>query len=250
MPTSGDGIGLLPGSVDRVRFTRPTGCRTRVAVLGEKVDPRLPGGGMQPEAMDEDNGGTDFGHGGIPSTNEIGVGRKLAALGAFRASVNRLILRARQARQSPVRRCAVNRRTHPGLTGYYGRWPWEKCERWSPTSAAVPSNCAWRLCLARSPDPGEVLVEVHAAAITFAELGWPESWTHRPMIPSHEMSGVVAACGEGVTGLADGDQVFGSDPLRSAGSGRRVRDAHPLTTWPAGRARFPMSSRRRCRSPA
>src|SRR5664279_2214879 len=29
------------------------------------------------------------------------------------------------------------------------------------------------------------------------------------MIPSHEMSGVVAACGEGVTDLADGDQVFG-----------------------------------------
>ena len=51
------------------------------------------------------------------------------------------------------------------------------------------------------PGPGEVLVEVHAAAITFAELGWQESWTHRPMIPSHEMSGVVAACGAGVQDL-------------------------------------------------
>ena len=59
------------------------------------------------------------------------------------------------------------------------------------------------------PGPGEVLVRVHAAAITFAELGWPESWTHRPMIPSHEMSGVVAGCGPGVTGLVGGDQVFG-----------------------------------------
>ena len=59
------------------------------------------------------------------------------------------------------------------------------------------------------PGPGEVLVEVHAAAITFAELGWAESWTHRPMIPSHEVSGVVVACGSGVTELADGDQVFG-----------------------------------------
>ena len=29
------------------------------------------------------------------------------------------------------------------------------------------------------------------------------------MIPSHEMSGVVVACGSGVTDLADGDQVFG-----------------------------------------
>jgi len=59
------------------------------------------------------------------------------------------------------------------------------------------------------PAPGEVLVEVHAAAITFAELGWPASWTHRPMIPSHEMSGVVVARGAGVTTLAEGDQVFG-----------------------------------------
>src|SRR6476620_7311894 len=49
------------------------------------------------------------------------------------------------------------------------------------------------------PGLGEVLVEVHAAAITFAELSWPESWTHRPMIPSHDLSGVVASCGPGVT---------------------------------------------------
>ena len=59
------------------------------------------------------------------------------------------------------------------------------------------------------PGPVEVLVEVHAAAITFAELGWPESWTHRPMIPSHEMSGVVTASGSDVTDLAPGDEVFG-----------------------------------------
>src|SRR3954452_2754714 len=59
------------------------------------------------------------------------------------------------------------------------------------------------------PGPGEVLVEVHAAAITFAELGWPESWTHQPMIPSHEVSGVVATCGPGVTDWVEGDQVFG-----------------------------------------
>ncbi len=59
------------------------------------------------------------------------------------------------------------------------------------------------------PGPGEVLVEVHAAAITFTELGWPQSWTHRPMIPSHEMSGVIVACGEGVAEWANGDEVFG-----------------------------------------
>ncbi|WP_041262037.1 NADP-dependent oxidoreductase [Pseudofrankia inefficax] len=65
------------------------------------------------------------------------------------------------------------------------------------------------------PGPGEVLVAVHAAAITFAELTWEQSWTTRngadrtPMIPSHEVSGVVAAVGAGVDGMAVGDEVFG-----------------------------------------
>jgi len=63
--------------------------------------------------------------------------------------------------------------------------------------------------------PGEVLIAVHAAAITFAELSWDESWTTRdgadrtPMIPSHEVSGTVAALGDGVTDFAVGDEVFG-----------------------------------------
>jgi len=63
--------------------------------------------------------------------------------------------------------------------------------------------------------PGEVLIAVHAAAITFDELTWDESWTTRdgadrtPMIPSHEVSGTVAALGDGVTDFAVGDEVFG-----------------------------------------
>ena len=32
------------------------------------------------------------------------------------------------------------------------------------------------------PAPGEVLVAVHAAAITFDELTWEETWTHVPVI--------------------------------------------------------------------
>jgi NADPH:quinone reductase-like Zn-dependent oxidoreductase len=65
------------------------------------------------------------------------------------------------------------------------------------------------------PGPGEALVAVHAAAITFAELGWELSWTTRdgadrtPVIPAHEVSGVVAALGPGVADLATGDEVFG-----------------------------------------
>ena len=62
--------------------------------------------------------------------------------------------------------------------------------------------------------PGEALLAVHAAGITFDELTWDLSWTTRggadrtPMIPSHEVSGTVATAGPGVTGLAPGDEVY------------------------------------------
>lgn len=64
------------------------------------------------------------------------------------------------------------------------------------------------------PDGGEVLVAVHAAAITFDELTWPETWTRNgidrtPIIPSHEVSGTVASVGRGVTEFAVGDEVYG-----------------------------------------
>jgi NADPH:quinone reductase-like Zn-dependent oxidoreductase len=59
---------------------------------------------------------------------------------------------------------------------------------------------------------GEVLVAVHAAAITFDELTWAETWarvSQRPVIPSHEVSGVVVDIGSGVTTLKIGDEVYG-----------------------------------------
>ena len=65
------------------------------------------------------------------------------------------------------------------------------------------------------PGPGEALVAVHAAAITFAELTWDESWTTRdgrdrtPVIPSHEVSGTVAALGPGADGVTIGEEVYG-----------------------------------------
>jgi NADPH:quinone reductase-like Zn-dependent oxidoreductase len=65
------------------------------------------------------------------------------------------------------------------------------------------------------PADAEVLVEVHAAAITLTELTWDLSWQTRggadrtPVIPSHEVSGVVAGTGAAVTGLAAGDEVYG-----------------------------------------
>jgi NADPH:quinone reductase-like Zn-dependent oxidoreductase len=58
-----------------------------------------------------------------------------------------------------------------------------------------------------APGPGEALVRVRAAALTRDELEWPVD--RLPAIPSHELSGVVAAVGPGVEGVAIGDEVFG-----------------------------------------
>jgi NADPH:quinone reductase-like Zn-dependent oxidoreductase len=78
-----------------------------------------------------------------------------------------------------------------------------------------PERLVYEQAPAPSAGPGEVLIAVHAAAITFAELTWDLEWTTRdgkdrtPVIPSHEMSGVVAGLGGGVADLAVGDEVVG-----------------------------------------
>lgn len=64
------------------------------------------------------------------------------------------------------------------------------------------------------PAAGEVLVAVHAAAITFDELTWEETWTRdgadrTPTIVSHEVSGVVAEIAPDVEDLRPGDEVYG-----------------------------------------
>ncbi|OBC02308.1 NADP-dependent oxidoreductase [Mycobacterium sp. 852002-40037_SCH5390672] len=75
-----------------------------------------------------------------------------------------------------------------------------------------------QLVLERAPRPvpgsGEVLVAVHAAGITFDELTWDETWTldgasRVPVIPSHEVSGVVEAVAADVTDFAPGAEVYG-----------------------------------------
>ena len=61
-----------------------------------------------------------------------------------------------------------------------------------------------------APAEGEVLVAVHSAAITFDELTWEETWSHgAPVIPSHEVSGVVHEVGDGVTDLAQATRCSG-----------------------------------------
>jgi NADPH:quinone reductase-like Zn-dependent oxidoreductase len=57
-----------------------------------------------------------------------------------------------------------------------------------------------------APGPGEVLVRVHAAAITRDELDWPAE--RLPAIPSYELSGLVAAVAPDVETPAVGDAVY------------------------------------------
>jgi NADPH:quinone reductase-like Zn-dependent oxidoreductase len=66
------------------------------------------------------------------------------------------------------------------------------------------------------PGKGEVLVRVHAAAVTPSEFAWDPTWVLQtgeprpfPIIMGHEFSGEVRACGAGVTDFAEGDTVFG-----------------------------------------
>jgi NADPH:quinone reductase-like Zn-dependent oxidoreductase len=55
-----------------------------------------------------------------------------------------------------------------------------------------------------SPRPGEVLVRVHAAAITRGELEWPVD--RLPAIPSYELSGVLVDSGDEVHALTPFDR--------------------------------------------
>ena len=73
------------------------------------------------------------------------------------------------------------------------------------------------------PGPDEISVAVRAAAITLAELTWPETWEaggvdRTPVIPSHEFAGVVSDIGPGVTDLAVGESVFGIAPFDRDGA--------------------------------
>jgi NADPH:quinone reductase-like Zn-dependent oxidoreductase len=74
------------------------------------------------------------------------------------------------------------------------------------------------------PKSGELLIRVHAAGITPTELLWyPTTHTksgekRTGAIPGHEFSGVVAALGEGVTGVTVGDEIFGMNDWFAEGA--------------------------------
>lgn len=58
------------------------------------------------------------------------------------------------------------------------------------------------------PRPGQVLVQIHAAAITRDELEWPTD--RLPAIPSYELSGILT---EDADGLPAGAEVFALTPF-------------------------------------
>jgi NADPH:quinone reductase-like Zn-dependent oxidoreductase len=88
---------------------------------------------------------------------------------------------------------------------------------------------------------GDVLVRVCAASFTPDELVWPSTWVDRlgrdryPVVPGHEVSGVVEALGSGTTGFAVGDAVYGlTDWYRSGTAAEYVSvEARNLALKPA-----------------
>ena len=79
-----------------------------------------------------------------------------------------------------------------------------------------PERLAYEDAPVPRPDPGEVLIRVHAAAVTPTELGWVPTWTTRagtprafPVIPGHEFSGEVHETAPDVHDVARGAAVYG-----------------------------------------
>jgi NADPH:quinone reductase-like Zn-dependent oxidoreductase len=97
---------------------------------------------------------------------------------------------------------------------------------------------------APSPRPDDVLVRVHAAAITRDELEWPVD--RLPAIPSYELSGVVVDSGEEVYALTPFDRdgvaaeyavvpapVLTPKPARLSHVGAAALPMGGLTAWQA-----------------
>ena len=83
-------------------------------------------------------------------------------------------------------------------------------------TANGPAGLVYEQIETPQPKDGEVLVRVHAAAITRDVLNWPVE--RLPAIPSYEFSGVVAANGSNVEGNAIGEEVYGLSSFKRDGA--------------------------------
>jgi NADPH:quinone reductase len=92
-----------------------------------------------------------------------------------------------------------------------------------------------------APGPGEVLIEVHAAAANFADVlliaNAYQVSLELPFVPGSELAGQVLAVGAGVPGLVpdlkEGDRVFGT-AFHGAFAERAVLPAEQVTRMPDG----------------
>src|SRR5512145_1153571 len=93
------------------------------------------------------------------------------------------------------------------------------------------------LALREAPEPalrpGTLLVDVKAAGCNFFDVlmcrGTYQVKPPFPFVPGAEVAGVVAAVGEGVTGFAAGDRVFGSSGLVSFAEGAALPIVYPTS---------------------
>lgn len=78
-----------------------------------------------------------------------------------------------------------------------------------------PAGLVYEEAPVPTPGTGDVVLRVIAASLTPTELTWPSTWVDRrgadrcPVVPCHEVSGVVVARGYGAARFELGEEVFG-----------------------------------------
>ncbi len=111
------------------------------------------------------------------------------------------------------------------------------------TASGGPETLVYEDAPQPQPQAGEVLVRVHAAAITPTEFAWDPTWRTPtgaarpfPRILGHEFSGVLAAIGPGVTDFAPGEAVFGLNDWFNDGAQAEYCLARPEALAPKPRS--------------
>jgi NADPH2:quinone reductase len=110
---------------------------------------------------------------------------------------------------------------------------------WQVSELGDPSDVlTWTEIPDPTPDPGQVLVRVHAVACNFPDIlvcqGKYQEKPPLPFTPGLEIAGEVVAAGEGAV-AAVGDRVLGTPPMGRGGYAElAVLDADSTLPWPDG----------------
>ncbi|MGE5204634.1 MAG: NADP-dependent oxidoreductase [Chlamydiota bacterium] len=89
---------------------------------------------------------------------------------------------------------------------------------------------------------GDAMVRVFASGITLAELGWDATYeteegaSRLPVIPGHELSGIVEEVGPGVPLLRVGEAVYGLDSFFRDGTAAELVAVHAADLAPKPRS--------------